>query len=208
VVIEKALHGELSPVGPIYRLDDRGLPLAYDVILNIDWSRVRVNPEERGQHQGAISLSVDVDEVVDTLGEARPPSIDSQELVCRVAIITKCGELISLTPSAALEQRAAFREDMAAHRVIHIRPDAVDFGSKQIRSIRVNLRYEDAEHGLRIADGCTFTSCGDSATFEYDLVGSGRESYEFETITELTNRLTHRRRWASSEDQTLVIPVG
>ncbi|MER3435375.1 MAG: hypothetical protein C4288_18710 [Leptolyngbya sp. ERB_1_1] len=79
-VMEKALQGEMSPIGIVYSLDYLALRPAYSVKLNVDWDRVQKHLDE---HFGvdAVFVSIDIDKAVDELIEKRAIVIEADTFV-------------------------------------------------------------------------------------------------------------------------------
>ncbi|MCY7279038.1 MAG: hypothetical protein LH702_36205 [Phormidesmis sp. CAN_BIN44] len=79
-VMEKALQGEMSPIGIVYSLDYLALRPAYSVRLSVDWDRVQKHLDE---HFGidAIFVSVDIDKSVDELIEKRAIVLEADTFV-------------------------------------------------------------------------------------------------------------------------------
>lgn len=79
-VLEKALQGEMSPIGIIYNLKYHGLRPAYKVKCHVDWERVQKHFEE---HFGVdcIFFSASIDKAIDKLIEDRVIVIDVDTFV-------------------------------------------------------------------------------------------------------------------------------
>ncbi|MBN1203834.1 MAG: hypothetical protein JXB05_02780 [Myxococcaceae bacterium] len=69
-LLEKALQGEMSPIGIVYSLDYLALRPAYSVRLKIDWERVQKHLDERFGAE-TIILSTEIDKAVDELREQK-----------------------------------------------------------------------------------------------------------------------------------------
>ncbi len=79
-VLEKALQGEMSPIGVVYSLDYLALRPAYAVRLNVDWDRVQKHMDE---HFGAAVFfsSVEIDKAVDELVDKRVIVLEADTFV-------------------------------------------------------------------------------------------------------------------------------
>ena len=53
-VLEKAMQGELSPIGIVYSLEYLALRPAYNVAINVNWERVQKHIEEHVVGQRAV----------------------------------------------------------------------------------------------------------------------------------------------------------
>jgi hypothetical protein len=74
-VLEKALQGEMSPIGIVYSLDYLGLRPAFSVRLHVDWNRVQKHLDESFGID-ALFVSTQIEKAVDELIESR--AIDLQ----------------------------------------------------------------------------------------------------------------------------------
>lgn len=106
-VLEKAMQGEMSPIGVVYALDYLALRPAYNVRLSIDWERVQKHFEE---HFGVNSLlfSADIDSAVDEL-------IDDRAIVL---------EVDTFVPEGDDEEGVTGRRDQALNQVRDMITDA------------------------------------------------------------------------------------
>jgi hypothetical protein len=69
-VLEKAMQGEMSPIGIVYSLDYLALRPAYSVRLKVEWERVQKHLDERFAAE-TIVLSAEIDKAVDELIEQK-----------------------------------------------------------------------------------------------------------------------------------------
>ncbi|MFF3940458.1 hypothetical protein [Streptomyces phaeofaciens] len=69
-VLDKAMRGELSPLGVVYSLDYLALRPAYHVRLSIDWDRVQEILDASFGHEGLID-SVQIQDMMERLEEQR-----------------------------------------------------------------------------------------------------------------------------------------
>lgn len=70
-VFEKAIRGELSPIGVVYQLDYLGLRPAYHVSCHVDWTVLQKHLEEHEEFKVPLFYSSSIDKVVDELIENR-----------------------------------------------------------------------------------------------------------------------------------------
>lgn len=79
-ILEKALQGELSPIGIVYSLDYLALRPAYSVRLHVDWERVQKHLDE---HFGidVVFVSSEIDKVVDELIDDRTITLEADTYV-------------------------------------------------------------------------------------------------------------------------------
>ena len=69
--LEKAMQGELSPIGVVYSLDYLGLRPAYHVSVHVDWDAVQKHLEESETISVPLIYSSSIEKVVDELVEQR-----------------------------------------------------------------------------------------------------------------------------------------
>jgi hypothetical protein len=69
-VLEKAMQGEMSPIGIVYSLDYLALRPAYNVAINVNWERVQKHLEE-SVSVNTLFFGSQIDKIVDELIERR-----------------------------------------------------------------------------------------------------------------------------------------
>jgi hypothetical protein len=79
-LLEKALHGDMSPIGVVYGLDYLALRPAFSVHLHIDWDRVQKRLDEEYGVQGFF-VSAQIDKTVDELIEKRVIQFDVDSFI-------------------------------------------------------------------------------------------------------------------------------
>lgn len=79
-VLEKAMQGELSPIGIVYALDYLALRPAYNVSVSVDWDRVQKHLDEKFS-TNLLFFSSDIETTVDKLIESRVIQINVDTLV-------------------------------------------------------------------------------------------------------------------------------
>lgn len=78
---EKAMAGELSPIGVIYSLDYLGLRPAYHVQVHVEWDRVQKHIDEHEEFSVPLFYSSSVDKVIDELVDERLIQITADTFV-------------------------------------------------------------------------------------------------------------------------------
>lgn len=79
-VLEKALMGEMAPVGIVYALDYLALRPAFSVRLHVDWDRVQSYMDENFGHEGFFD-SIQIDNAVDKLIESKAIVMEADDFV-------------------------------------------------------------------------------------------------------------------------------
>jgi hypothetical protein len=80
-ILEKALQGEMSPIGVVYALDFLALRPAYAVRLDVDWDRVQTHFEEHFRTRIPLIFQSQIDEIVDELIENQVIKIEVDTFV-------------------------------------------------------------------------------------------------------------------------------
>jgi hypothetical protein len=79
-LLEKALQGDMSPIGIVYALDYLALRPAFSVHLHVDWDRVQKRLDEEYGIQGFF-ISAQIDKTVDELIEKRVIQFDVDSFI-------------------------------------------------------------------------------------------------------------------------------
>ena len=184
-----------------------------DVVPVLDWTVVKrafVDLSYRDDPNGILEEdSMEFTKETDQTQQfrVRLADVTQREVGYRVTLINLDGSVVEIPPSVTLERRVTLRGDMAGHRVIRIRSQAVDYAAVKVRQVSVDLRYLDAAHGLQVFDNVVLRSGADEATFEFDYVADGPAGFEYQVVTTFTNNLTRTRPWAPADESRLVIAV-
>jgi hypothetical protein len=123
-------------------------------------------------------------------------------------VMKKDNTLVQVPKSFTLERRIFIYTDMKGHKIIMIRPEAVDFAAKNVKQMTVEALYEDTGAGLSFADTFTFKSSGDRASFEFDYVDDQKGTYQYRVTSLYTNGLSKTTDWQKANVAELVVPVA
>ncbi len=80
-ILERALQGELSPIGIVYSLEYVGLRPAYNIRVEAEWDRVQTHIEKSEKVSVPLFASSSVEEVIDELIEEQMIRIESDLLI-------------------------------------------------------------------------------------------------------------------------------
>jgi hypothetical protein len=134
---------------------------------------------------------------------------DQRLVSYQVTVVFRDGRLVEIPRSYTLDRRILVRSDMRGHRIVEIRPQDVDFASRQVEELKVDTLYEDQAAALSFADAFTFRSPTDRAHFEYDFVDENKAQFSYRLSSKFNNGLSKTTDWTASEDEEeLVLPVG
>ncbi|MGV0025424.1 hypothetical protein [Phormidesmis priestleyi] len=133
---------------------------------------------------------------------------DYRKVAYQVTLLFKGGRMLEVPPSVTNDRRIILRTDMRGHRIVGIQPKKVDFASKRLYEMQVELRYEDEDAGLSFSDLFNFQSINDSSTFEFDYADDQKSTYEYRITYRYLNGLSRSTDWISASSDALMLPVA
>lgn len=133
---------------------------------------------------------------------------DRRMVSYKVIILFKDGRLVEVPRSFTLERRIIVRSDMKGRRIIRIRSEDIDFSEKQLKKMKIGIRYEDNEAGLSYADEYTIKSKENQAYFEFDYVDDQKTNYEYSVKYFYENGLAKTKDWEKNNAEELIIPIN
>jgi hypothetical protein len=122
-----------------------------------------------------------------------------------VTFIDKNGGVFQIPRSYTLDNRIILRSDMMGHRVVTVRPTKIDFDARKLRDLSVELRYADADAGLRYASQLAFKSTADQGAFEFDYVDQTKSRYEYRLSASFRNGMTQDFDWKATDVDDLIL---
>ena len=131
---------------------------------------------------------------------------DQRLLTYQVTVLYKDGRMTEIPPSFTLKDRVIVRGDMTGHKIVLVHP-AEDFAKKKLKTMTVEIYFDDPDNGLSAADTFEFNSALQRAHFEYDYVDEQKSSYEYEGTCRFTNRMTKPIKKKTSNAEELSIPI-
>lgn len=138
------------------------------------------------------------------IADRRDPS--QNQVYYEVRLIKRNGQLWSVPGSVTTDRYLILQGDMKGHQIVTIRPEQVDFASKHISEIDVQLRYVDVKNALNFASKFTLSSSADIRTFAYDYLDD-QIGAEYRADIQLDNGQTKSGDWAPIGANTLTIPL-
>jgi hypothetical protein len=134
-IVEKALQGELSPIGVVYSLDFFALRPAFSVRATVDWNRVQTHLDE---HFGVnvVFVSADVDKQIDKLIEDQVIVITADNFVAPESDETK--DIQAQFEQAKAEVRDMVKSTFFESSIMPPKPgepDDVDKGARAANEI-------------------------------------------------------------------------
>jgi hypothetical protein len=116
------------------------------------------------------------------------------------------GIVIDIPESTTELERIIVTPQMRGHRTVTVTTDGVDFVGNGIREATVELLYERAELGLRLAGTVTLTPDRTAGTFEYDFA-EGDPDFTYRVIHTLENGLTRQSATRTSSSDRVLATV-
>jgi hypothetical protein len=131
---------------------------------------------------------------------------DKRLVSYKVKYLLSDNSLVELPDSMTLQKEIFLRLDMKGHRVVTVQPKDVDFATKKIDRIQVNLSYADPANGLNFASRFTFKSKADKSFFEYDYVTTS--DYSVQTTTVFSDGFQVNHDPVALNQDTVNVEVG
>ncbi|NJO78332.1 MAG: hypothetical protein HC827_07240 [Cyanobacteria bacterium RM1_2_2] len=193
--------------------DPRPNKRTLSVVSNLDWATVEralvdlmyEDPENDVFADASFEFNADENAsknfVVDLVNPSR------RQIAYQVTILFKNGRLLEVPRSLTNDRRIILRSNMRGHRIITVRPRPVDFASKRLREIQVELRYEDMNEGLSFSELVSLLSRHEQGSFEFDYADD-QIAYEYRVTYWYLNGMTRSTGWNIAKATDLFIPVA
>ncbi len=193
--------------------DPRPNKRTLSVVSNLDWATVDralvdlmyEDPENDVFADASFEFNADENAsknfVVDLVNPSR------RQIAYQVTILFKNGRLLEVPRSLTNDRRIILRSNMRGHRIITVRPRPVDFASKRLREIQVELRYEDMNEGLSFSELVSLLSRHEQGSFEFDYADD-QIAYEYRVTYWYLNGMTRSTGWNIAKATDLFIPVA
>jgi hypothetical protein len=194
--------------------DPRPNKRSLTVVSNLDWNLVErafvdlVYDDSKNDVYGEQSFEFSKDDSASKSLKIDLVNPDYRKVAYQVTLLFKGGRMLEVPPSVTNDRRIILRSDMRGHRIVNIQPKKVDFASKRLYEMQVELRYEDEDAGLSFSDLFSFQSISDSSTFEFDYADDQKSTYEYRITYRYLNGLSRSTDWTSASSDTLMLPVA
>jgi hypothetical protein len=133
--------------------------------------------------------------------------INKRLITYNITYLLSDNSVIELPVSQTLSNQLILRADLVGHRVITVRPEAVDFAVQNVDRIQVDLLYQDTVNGLSFATSFTFRSQTEKGFFEFDYVKKN-DNYTAQVTTVFSNGFAFTRDPQPHNQDVLDLPVG
>lgn len=122
-------------------------------------------------------------------------------------IIGQRGRVWTVPGSVTSENFLIIQDNMRGHNIITIRPEPVDFVSRHVSEIDVELRYIDAKNALNVDKKIKFERATDAQQFAFDYVDPSIAP-EFRADIQLDNGQTRTLDWTTVGGSSVTIPLS
>jgi hypothetical protein len=124
-----------------------------------------------------------------------------------VRIIGQRGRVWTVPGSVTSDNYLIIQDGMRGHNIITVRPEPIDFGSRHVSEIAVQLRYVDSKNALAVAKDVKLVRPGDAQQFAFDYLDPSIVA-EFRADIQLDNGRTKSLDWAPIGGTSVTIPLS
>jgi hypothetical protein len=117
------------------------------------------------------------------------------------------GQVWTIPPSVCSDAYLILQDGKLGHQVLLVQAEAIDFASKQVQEIDVQLRYVDPANSINVTQTVVLSSKGDTRTFAYDY-SNLQIAAEYTASIKLTNGRTKTIDWTPASGNTITIPLS
>ncbi|KAM3096345.1 hypothetical protein ACKFKG_11160 [Phormidesmis sp. 146-35] len=194
--------------------DPRPNKRSLTIVPNLDWNLVErafvdlIYDDSKNDVYAEQSFEFSKDDSASKSLKVDLVNPDYRKVAYQVTLLFKGGRMLEVPPSVTNDRRIILRSDMRGHRIVTVQPKKVDFASKRLYEMQVELRYEDEDAGLSFSDLFSFQSINDASTFEFDYADDQKSTYEYRITYRHLNGLSRSTDWTSASSDTLMLPVA
>lgn len=124
-----------------------------------------------------------------------------------VRIIGPRGLLWTVPGSVTSDNYLIVQDGMRGHKIVTVKPEQVDFASRHIDEVDVQLRYNDTRNALTASAAVKLGQASDIQQFAFDYVDPAVVP-EFRADIQLNNGQTKSLDWAPIGGTTLTVPLS
>jgi hypothetical protein len=122
-------------------------------------------------------------------------------------LIRRNGQVWTIPGSVTSDAYLILQDGMKGHQVIVVQPEAIDFASKHVLEIDVQLRYVDPTNAINVSQSVVLNSQGDTRTFAYDFL-NGQINAEYSATIQLDNGQAKNIDWTPASGNIITIPLS
>ncbi len=122
-------------------------------------------------------------------------------------LIRQNGQVWTIPGSVTSDAYLILQDGMKGHQIIVVQPEAIDFASKHVTEIDVQLRYVDPASSINATASMVLNNQGDTNTFAYDYVNP-QINAEYSASYKLDNGQTKNIDWTPASSNVITIPLS
>lgn len=133
---------------------------------------------------------------------------DLRLVAYQATVLFKDGISYEVPRSFTRANRVILHKNLRGHRIVTVRPVAADFAKKKAKTMKVEIRYEDAVNGLSFTDGFDFDekTLNGVGYFEYDFME--KPNYEYRVTVRFQSGMAKTTNWQKVNLDELVVPIN
>jgi hypothetical protein len=124
-----------------------------------------------------------------------------------VRIIGQRGRVWTVPGSVTSDNYLIIQDGMRGHNIVIVKPEPIDFASRHVSEIDVQLRYVDARNSLTAAKSVKLAQASDSQEFAFDYLDPSVVA-EYRADIQLDNGQTKSLDWAPVGGSSVTIPLS
>jgi len=116
------------------------------------------------------------------------------------------GHVWTVPGSVTTDSILTIQDGMLGHQIITVAPEAIDFATKHVLGIDVQLRYVDAKHAINATAAFTLQSQTDSQAFAFDYIDPAIRT-EYSALIRLDNGQNRTIDWTPVTGSVVTVPL-
>ncbi|MBV9577561.1 MAG: hypothetical protein JO057_03105 [Chloroflexi bacterium] len=182
------------------------------VLAALDWSvfsQALVFLAYPRKEQAAVQQTFTLTEVAPTSPAfiAEKQQASQNFIYYEARLIKRNGQVWTIPGSVTSDAFLILQDGMKGHQLVVVKSEAIDFASKKVMQINVQLRYLDPANGISFAQSVQLDSMADSGTFAYDYLDA-HISPEYRADIQLSNGQTKSVDWTPATSNQVVVPLS
>lgn len=117
------------------------------------------------------------------------------------------GQVWTVPGSVTSDSYLILQNGMKGHQIIAVQSEAIDFSTKNVTEIDVQLRYVDPANSINNTQSFVLNSKGDTRTFAYDFLNE-QITAQYSANIVLGNGQTKSIAWTAVSGNVVVIPLS
>ena len=184
------------------------------IVPNFNWEEVErafvdVSYEDKVNHiSESESYEFNADDKATKIFSVDLRNMDLRTVAYQVTVLFIDGITYEVPRSFTRANRIIVHKNLQGHRIVAVHPVAADFIKKKAKTMKIEVRYEDAVNGLSFNDAFDFDSktANGMAYFEYDYLE--KPAYEYRVSVRFLNGMSKTTNWQTSNVDDLLVPIN